>query len=96
MVVILPYNLGNYRHIYLNHAAEQGRSLVTGESRNAAAANGLDPRASGKLSPWAFVMALVPMPNMNSRMISLGYLSATVRASQFASRDPLKHVTIPI
>ncbi|KAJ5202503.1 hypothetical protein N7449_004582 [Penicillium cf. viridicatum] len=61
-----------YRYIYLNHAAEQGRSLVTDKSRNAAAANGPDPRASGKLPPWSFVKALVQMPNMNSRMISLG------------------------
>jgi len=67
-----------------------------GKSRNAAAANGPDPCASGNLSPWVFVMALVPIPDMTSRMISLGYLSDTVRASQFARRDPLKHFIIPI
>lgn len=44
-------------------------------------------------------MDLVPVADMTSRMISLGYLSATVRdclPSQFARRDPLKHYIIPI
>ncbi|OQD87457.1 hypothetical protein PENSOL_c077G02280 [Penicillium solitum] len=67
----LSYKIAGQRLESKSENVATDMQSVMDKSRNAAAANGPDPRAPGKLPPWSFVKVLVQMPNMNSRMISL-------------------------